>query len=94
MVIDNNDENPKNEIELVNEEDNSKSVLPKKSLKVNFIFNFISQILNLILPLITAPYIARVLLEEGIGQFSYAFSIITYFTLPFSISCTAREPLR
>lgn len=52
-----------------------------KSLKVNFVFNFLSQILTLVLPLITAPYVARVLREDGVGQFSYAFSIITYFTL-------------
>lgn len=56
-------------------------VTAKKSLKVNFIFNFISQMLTLVLPLITAPYVARVLEEVGVGQFSYASSIITYFTL-------------
>lgn len=53
----------------------------KKSLKVNFIYNLISQILVLIIPLITAPYLSRVLGEEGNGQLSYANSIITYFTL-------------
>lgn len=52
-----------------------------KNIKLNIIFNFISQILTLLLPLITAPYVARVLHEEGVGQISYAQSIITYFTL-------------
>lgn len=53
----------------------------QKSLKVNFIFNFLSQILTIVLPLVTAPYVSRVLHEDGIGQYSYAASIITYFTL-------------
>lgn len=53
----------------------------KHGLKSNFAFNFISQILTLIIPLITTPYLARVLQETGNGQYSYAFSIITYFTL-------------
>lgn len=56
--------------------------LPKKhSLKSNVIFNFISKILVLIIPLITTPYLARVLHEEGNGQISFATSIITYFIL-------------
>lgn len=53
----------------------------KKSLGINFIFNFISQILTLAIPLITAPYLARVLHETGNGQYSYSCSIITYFVL-------------
>lgn len=53
----------------------------KHGLKVNFIFNFISQILTLCIPLITTPYLARVLLEEGNGQYSYSASIVTYFIL-------------
>ena len=53
----------------------------KKKLLKNYIFNFISQILTLIVPLITTPYISRVLREVGIGQYSYSASIITYFTL-------------
>lgn len=52
-----------------------------KSLKLNFIYNFISQILTLIVPLVTTPYLSRVLHEAGNGQCSYAMSIITYFIL-------------
>ena len=51
------------------------------SLKKNFIFNLATQILNLVVPLITTPYLARVLHETGNGQYSYAYSIITYFIL-------------
>ncbi len=55
--------------------------IKKQGLKVNFIFNFISQILTLIIPLITTPYLSRVLHEAGNGQYSYSVSIITYFIL-------------
>lgn len=53
----------------------------KHGLKVNFVFNFISQILTLIIPLITTPYLSRVLHETGNGQYSFSVSIITYFIL-------------
>lgn len=55
--------------------------MQKTSLKKNYVYNLISQILTLVIPLITTPYIARVLTEVGNGQYSYAFSIITYFIL-------------
>ncbi len=50
-------------------------------LKANFIFNFISQILTLIVPLITTPYVWNVLGRDGNGQYSFSLSIITYFIL-------------
>ncbi len=54
---------------------------PRKSLKTNLIFNLISQILLLLIPLATSPYLARVLGAEVNGQISFSASIITYFTL-------------
>ena len=47
----------------------------------NFIYNVLYQILIMILPLITAPYIARVLGAERIGIYSYTYSIAYYFVL-------------
>lgn len=52
-----------------------------KTLKINFIYNLISQIVTVISPLITTPYLARVLRENGNGQISYTYSIISYFLL-------------
>ena len=52
-----------------------------KSIKKNAVYNLISKILALIVPVITTPYLARVLGEVGNGQISYVSSIITYFTL-------------
>ena len=53
----------------------------KRSVKENYIYNLIYQILIMIIPLITTPYLSRVLLAENIGIFSYTNSIVTYFVL-------------
>lgn len=53
----------------------------KKSISKNYMFNLIYQVLNIIIPLVTMPYVSRVLGAEGIGVYSYTYSIITYFTL-------------
>lgn len=53
----------------------------KKSITKNYIYNLTYQILILILPLITTPYISRVLGAENIGIYSYTISITTYFIL-------------
>lgn len=52
-----------------------------KSIAQNYGYNLIYQILILILPLITTPYISRVLGAEAIGIYSYTLSIVTYFIL-------------
>lgn len=51
------------------------------SIRRNFIYNAFYQILTLILPLITTPYISRVLGANLIGTYSYAYSIAYYFGL-------------
>lgn len=50
-------------------------------LKVNFIYNLAYQILAIILPLITAPYISRVLGTHNIGVYSYTQASANYFYL-------------
>lgn len=47
----------------------------------NMLYNASYQILALILPLITVPYVARILSPEGVGINAYTNSIVTYFTL-------------
>jgi len=44
-------------------------------------YNLIYQILILILPLVTTPYLSRVLGAEGVGIYSYTYAIVTYFVL-------------
>lgn len=53
----------------------------KPSVKINFIYNMAYQLFTMIVPLITTPYISRVLLPEGVGQYSYTYSIVNYFIL-------------
>lgn len=51
------------------------------NLKKNFVYNIVYQLLLIILPLITAPYVSRVLGVEGVGTYSYVYSIAYYFGL-------------
>ena len=51
----------------------------KNSSKRNFIYNLVYQLFILITPLITAPYISRVFGPEGVGVYSFNYSIATYF---------------
>lgn len=55
--------------------------MKKKSIKKNYIFNLLYQIILLITPFITTPYLSRVLGPDGVGTVSYAESIVSYFTL-------------
>lgn len=53
----------------------------RTSIRTNFLYNLIYQVVSLITPLVTAPYVARVLGAEGVGIYSYTQSIVIYFTL-------------
>ena len=50
-------------------------------VKKNFIYQFMYQVVVLITPLITAPYLARVLGESNLGIYSYTYSIAYYFVI-------------
>ena len=52
-----------------------------KSVKKNYLYNVTYQVLTMLAPLITTPYVSRVLGAENIGTYSYAVSIVSYFTL-------------
>lgn len=51
------------------------------SVKKNYALNLAYQILALILPLVTSPYLSRVLGAERIGVYSYTYSVAYYFVL-------------
>ncbi len=53
----------------------------KKSITKNYIYNLIYQIFAIVVPLITTPYLSRVLGAENIGIYSYTLSVTTYFIL-------------
>ena len=50
-------------------------------IRKNYVLNTINQLLSLIVPIITAPYLARVLTSDGIGIFSFTNSVVTYFSI-------------
>ncbi|HBT63523.1 MAG TPA: flippase [Ruminococcaceae bacterium] len=51
------------------------------SIKKNFIYQSAYQILIIVLPFITSPYVSRVLGPEKTGVFSYSYSVANYFVL-------------
>lgn len=51
------------------------------SVRINFIMNFILTISNFLFPLITFPYISRILGAAGVGTINFATSIVTYFSM-------------
>lgn len=51
------------------------------SLRRNFLYNTIYQIFVIFIPIITVPYISRVLGPNGIGIYSYTASYAQYFVL-------------
>lgn len=52
-----------------------------KSIKKNFVYNILLNISKVVFPLITAPYISRVLEPEGVGLFNFANTYANYFAL-------------
>ncbi len=55
--------------------------MKQKSISKNYLYNLFYQILVIVMPLITTPYLSRVLGAEAIGIYSYTLSIATYFIL-------------
>ncbi len=51
------------------------------SLKKNYVYRIFYEILKIITPFITAPYVARILEPDGVGIYSYSYSVVTYFML-------------
>lgn len=59
----------------------NKKFIKKKSVKRNYVYNLIYQIFLIIVPLVLTPYVSRVLGASGIGKYSFAYSIASYFIL-------------
>lgn len=55
--------------------------MKQKSLEVNALLNGIKQCCSIIFPLITFPYISRVLGSDGYGKYSFSYSVTNYFIL-------------
>ena len=63
----------------------------KKSLSINVLLNTLKTVLGIIFPLITFPYISRVLGVENVGKVNFSSSVVSYFMLiaAFGISTYA-----
>lgn len=68
------------------------STAKPKSIKNNYIYNLIYQILLVVAPLVVTPYVSRVLLPAGIGMQSYGASIVSYFALVAALGTTTFGP--
>lgn len=55
--------------------------MSEPSLKKNFILSTVYHILLVIMPFITAPYVSRVLTADGIGIYSFTYSVQMYFSM-------------
>ena len=56
-----------------------------KSLKINTLLNAIKTFTSILFPMITFPYISRVLLPENVGKINFASSFVSYFSLIASL---------
>lgn len=50
-------------------------------IKKNFIYNTGYQLLTILIPIVTMPYLARVIGAFGMGQYSYAYSVAYYYVM-------------
>lgn len=53
----------------------------EKSIRKNFILNALLSLSRFVFPLITFPYVSRILLPEGMGKVTFATSLIAYFSM-------------
>ncbi|KAB7671692.1 flippase [Bacillus sp. B1-b2] len=53
----------------------------EKSIKINIALNLTRNIMKILFPLISFPYVSRVLGADGLGKVSFAQSFIGFFTL-------------
>lgn len=53
----------------------------KDSLKINMSLNVIRSVVGILTPLITFPYVTRILKVDGIGSVTFANSIVAYFIM-------------
>ena len=59
------------------------------SLRKNYLYTMAVQLLSMLVPLVTAPYLARVLGSDGVGVYSYVLSVGTAFSLFAALGLSA-----
>ena len=58
------------------------------SIKKNFLYNILLNISNIAFPIITIPYVSRILGVDQIGEFSFATTLVEYFVLVAALGKT------
>ena len=59
--------------------------MKSSSIKINYIFTLFNTLTGLLFPLVTFPYVSRILFADGIGQIQFLQSIIDYVVLCTSL---------
>lgn len=62
--------------------------MQQRSLKKNSVLNVIKTLSSIVFPLITFPYISRVLLPANVGKVNFGSSFISYFSMIASLGIT------
>lgn len=57
------------------------SVNNKHSIKINVLLNVVKQLCSILFPLITIPYVTRILQAENLGKVNFSASIVSYFAM-------------
>lgn len=55
--------------------------MKEQSIAKNYAYNLIIEVLNIAIPFIMMPYLARTIGADGVGVYSYTSSIVSYFSL-------------
>lgn len=63
--------------------------MKEKSIKINAILNIIRVMMQILFPIITFPYVSRILGADNIGKVQFGNSIISYFSLIASLGITS-----
>lgn len=59
-----------------------------RKIKINIIYSAFYQLLTILIPIITTPYLSRTLGPTKIGEYSYAYSIACYFVMFIMLGLT------
>lgn len=62
--------------------------MKEKNITINIVLNMIKTISSIIFPLITFPYVSRVLMPNNLGKVNFGASYVSYFTLLASLGIT------
>ena len=60
------------------------------SVKQNYFYSLLNTISGLLFPIVTFPYVARILMADGIGQVNFYLSIINYITMFAGLGITSQ----